>query len=258
MTVDDMLWWLYDQYKLVVGTRTIRRAFERRKTSHKKFRNDVRNELQTSNDNQSPPSASEGDMEHMVHLPSDVGLYQSPYPPIAPTADAGGSSDISPELARALSGLAQGGSEHIHPDLAGDEQELSEDEETLQLQLQQIALQKREVELKLKMRRLQKGKHGSSTSRHSTGQSSSFFSDTNDAAGDSDAAASGSTSALPKPKTRDSRSKNKIEEAKRRTEERQEKMLKDLERRSRRREHLTAEWVQVSHPSVHSCHQVRH
>ena len=30
MSVDDMLWWLYDTYKIVVGTRTIRRVFERK------------------------------------------------------------------------------------------------------------------------------------------------------------------------------------------------------------------------------------
>jgi hypothetical protein len=49
---------------------------------------------------------------------------------------------------------------------------------------------------------------------------------------------------IPPPSKRDSRSKKKIAESKRRTAERQERMLRDLERRSRRRDHLTAEWVQ--------------
>ena len=134
--------------------------------------------------------------------------------------------------------MAQALQQHTFPALDEMEPDLPEDEETLQLQLQQIALQKREVELKLKMRRLQQGKTappgaGTNMPSSSTPQpaTSTLFRP--------QVASSGST-----PPKRDSRSKKKIEESKRRTAERQERMLKDLERRSRRRDHLTAEWVQ--------------
>jgi hypothetical protein len=106
----------------------------------------------------------------------------------------------------------------------------------MQLQLQQIALQKREVELKLKLRRMQGGKStpvsGVKKGAMRTPQSApSTLYNPNALLG-------------PQPPKRDSRSKKKIEESKRRTAERQERMLRDLERRSRRRDHLTAEWVQ--------------
>ena len=179
---------------------------------------------------------------------------------MAPMVNSSGPSDISPELARALGGLAQPDeSSNIHPDLMDQEEhiDLSEDEETLQLQLQQIALQKRELELKLKMRRLQRARRSSHTPRMSTdANDQSFMSDMNSSTtigaplphanplGDQQ---SPDDSPPQKQHLRDSRSKSKVEEAKRRTEERQERMLKDLERRSRRRENLTAEWVQVSY-----------
>lgn len=254
MSVDDMLWWLHDKYKLVVGTRTIRRAFERRNTSHKKFRQNVRKELRASRDASASLGATadvSGDHSHLSHADN---TYQSPYAPMANMGNNTSVSDISPELAHALGGLAQT-NDNIHPDLVGDNVELSEDEETMQLQLQQIALERREIELKLRMRRMQKARQSSQTPRMLTdAHDQSFFTDltsTPDVPGahpptDNTVPNEMSPTANPNPKPRDSRSKSKVEEAKKRTEERQERMLKDLEKRSRRREHLTAEWVQVS------------
>lgn len=335
LSVDDMLWWLYDTYKLVVGTRTIRRAFERRNTSHKKFRNEARKDMtnldlsQTATNShpshqvpsqptgisqpelmaqsirtsqselmtqsirtsqpdlmtqpiRTSPSHSHSHSHSHSQLQSqsvvDHGdgqfqpqpammtqstqsssmTYQSPYAPMLPMPATSNAQDISPELARAIDGLNQAGSTDMQsPDMLDEHVPLSEDEETLQLQLQQIALQKRELELKLKMRRLQRARSSPFNQRHPTESSQpSFMTDLSASAGtvtsgsharvadshsagfpDSPNSASGG-------KMRDSRSKSKVEEAKRRTEERQEKMLKDLEQRSRRREHLTAEWVQ--------------
>ena len=184
MSVDDMLWWLYDTYKLVVGTRTIRRAFERRNTSHKKFRTDARKhftidmgvDMALDNDVDVHVDTQHHDdhnsMQNVVQDPTPVPApqahmavsqpdttYQSPYAPLMAMADATDDSgqppppDIGPELARALGGLTE--STNMHQDLMPDHMDpLSEDEETLQLQLQQIMLQKKEVELKIKMRRL--------------------------------------------------------------------------------------------------------
>ncbi|KAI5242024.1 hypothetical protein E4T43_05041 [Aureobasidium subglaciale] len=284
MSVDDMLWWLYDTYKLVVGTRTIRRAFERRNTSHKKFRTHARKHFSIdmgadmdldsdvdvdvhvdtqSHDHHAP-------MQNLVHEPVSMpapqahmtvsqpdATYQSPYAPLMAMADATDGSnqppppDISPELARALGGLTE--STHMHQDLMPDHMDpLSEDEETLQLQLQQIMLQKKEVELKLKMRRLRQRRESHTPNDDSlfdhldvdTTSNSHMLPDST-ANNDPFAPQSVTTDTNPNtPKPRDSRSKSKVQEARKRTEERQERMLKDLERRSRRREHLTAEWVQ--------------
>lgn len=283
LSVDDMLWWLYDNYKLVVGTRTIRRAFERRNTSHKKFRNDARKDMRTSRDsvaNLTDPDSpqltqlhghAQSNLEHADVQPQpqppptltqSANTYQSPYAPMAPMVSNAGPSDISPELARALGGLTHPNETNIHPDLMSDDMSLSEDEETLQLQLQQIALQKREVELKLKMRRLQRANRSSLTPRLSTDSNHHSFMP--DMGTDADAGASNQADQdnphpddSPPQKHRDSRSKSKVEEAKRRTEERQERMLKDLERRSRRREHLTAEWVQVRLDASNNTTQTR-
>lgn len=125
--------------------------------------------------------------------------------------------------------------QHPYPALMDLTGELPDDEETIQLQLQQIALQKREVELKLKMRRLQGGKGTPVSSRKGTMSTPQSAPST---------LYNPSAAIGPTPPKRDSRSKKKIEESKRRTAERQERMLRDLERRSRRRDHLTAEWVQ--------------
>lgn len=272
MSVDDMLWWLYDTYKLVVGTRTIRRAFERRNTSHKKFRTDARKHFTIDMDVdvdvdahlQPQPHDQHDDMihdappqPHMAVSQPDT-TYQSPYAPLMAMADATDDSaqppppDISPELARALGGLTD--SNTMHPDLMPDQMDhLSEDEETLQLQLQQIMLQKKEVELKLKMRRLTRTRRESHTPNddslfdhlHVNTTSTSHVHPDSTANNDPFAPSPVTTSTTPNtPKPRDSRSKSKVQEARKRTEERQERMLKDLERRSRRREHLTAEWVQ--------------
>ncbi|KAI6835237.1 hypothetical protein KC367_g4757 [Hortaea werneckii] len=225
MSVDDMLWWLYDTYKIVVGTRTIRRVFERKgdKVTGGKGSTSARGSFP------GPALADDSLMQNeQDHHASPVPpmQYQSPYAPMQTTAQS-----AEQQLAQALQ---QQTPQTPYPTLATPqmEPEPAEDEETIQLQLQQIALQKREVELKLKMRRLQQGK-GTPSARNMdpppTNPSVLFNPD---------------AAAQPQPPKRDSRSKKKIEESKRRTAERQERMLRDLERRSRRRDHLTAEWVQ--------------
>nr|POE49400.1 hypothetical protein CFP56_50317 [Quercus suber] len=236
MSVDDMLWWLYDQYKIVVGTRTVRRVFERKdkskpttkgKSKGKGFGRKAKGKNGLQDDNDEDDDEEEGneheDNEHDASSMHMSDMYQSPYVPLAQSAEQ--------QLAQAFQ---QQPPQTTYPPLPDAEADLPEDEETLQLQLQQIALQKREVELKLQMRRLKNGK-GTPTARkvstvppHSA--PSSLYNPT--------------VAAAPTPPKRDSRSKKKIEESKKRTAERQERMLRDLERRSRRRDHLTAEWVQ--------------
>ncbi|KAK4933518.1 hypothetical protein LTR66_015905, partial [Elasticomyces elasticus] len=160
--------------------------------------------------------------------PEQNNQYQSPYGPTDP--------NISPELTQALNDINNGGmsagagampaAEDVS--IMSNEDEFS-DEESIQLQLQQIELRKKEVDLRLKLKRLQKGRPASS---RSNARISSLY--TGMSAGDEP----------PKKPSRDSRSKSKIAESKKKTAERQEKMLKDLERRTRRRDQLTAEWVQ--------------
>jgi hypothetical protein len=224
MSVDDMLWWLYDKYKIVVGTRTIRRVFERK--GDKVRAKGGRGGSRKSN---APEEDDDEDNEEEENLTMQAAgvQYQSPYAPIVQQASA-----AEQQLAQALQVQQQQQQQTPQPtfplpaELQGD---LPEDEETIQLQLQQIALQKREVELKLRMRQLQSGKGTPSSARKtSVGRTSTLY---NPAA------------VVPTGPKRDSRSKKKIEESKKRTAERQERMLRDLERRSRRRDHLTAEWV---------------
>ena len=78
MSVDDMLWWLYDQFKIVVGTRTIRRVFERKGEHANRFKKGksdgptalgVQCDDNDANDGSSPLPGN----EH----------YQSPYAPMA-------------------------------------------------------------------------------------------------------------------------------------------------------------------------------
>lgn len=237
MSVDDMLWWLYDTYKIVVGTRTIRRVFERKgdKVKIGKGKSSGRRKSGTNEEEDDDDEDDEMEETQIEPSPAQNGQYQSPYAPV-PTQNP-------PELENQLRQLMQQQTpqqtqqQHPYPALMDDltTADLPDDEETIQLQLQQIALQKREVELKLKMRRLQGGKATPGSSRKgtlTTPQSTpSTLYNPNAAVG-------------PTPPKRDSRSKKKIEESKRRTAERQERMLRDLERRSRRRDHLTAEWVQ--------------
>ena len=242
MSVDDMLWWLYDTYKIVVGTRTIRRVFERKGDKVKpgkskpKPRKSAANDEDDDDDDEDDDEDDDMEETQIEPSPAQNGQYQSPY---APMTTQPGSQDLENQLRQLM--------QQQHPQQAQQQQhpypalmdlttgDLPDDEETIQLQLQQIALQKREVELKLKMRRLQGGKATPGSSRKGTmatpqsGPSSLY----------NPHAVVG-----PTPPKRDSRSKKKIEESKRRTAERQERMLRDLERRSRRRDHLTAEWVQ--------------
>lgn len=219
-----MLWWLYDNYKIVVGTRTIRRVFERKGETVKPGKS-KRTAPRKSNE-----AGAEADEEEDEHLPAQTppppaaGQYQSPYPPMsAPAA----SMDVENQLRQAMQPEAP---LNPYPALMSVDDDLPEDEETIQLQLQQIALQKREVELKLKMRRLANNKGTSQQQKNRLSQPSSLYNP--------------EAAMQPQPPKRDSRSKKKIEESKKRTAERQERMLRDLERRSRRRDHLTAEWVQ--------------
>ncbi|KAF2858772.1 hypothetical protein K470DRAFT_118300 [Piedraia hortae CBS 480.64] len=207
MTVDEMLWWLWQTYGIVVGTRTIRRVFERHGQASK-----------SKGDAPAEPS-------HEAEVPQNNGLqpqpfassYPSPMPP-APSEEQ--------QMAQAL----------VQPpefpvlDSMGGEGLPDDDQETLQLELRRLELEKRSVELRLKLRRLHQGKADSVKSSSSEAPSPLY---------NPVAAAQMSVGVK-----RDSRSKKKIEETKRRTAERQERMLRDLERRSRRRDHLTAEWVQ--------------
>lgn len=213
MSVDDILWWLYDTYKIVVGTRTIRRVFERKGNTVKgKGKGSMSAHADVGEDDNDRDD-SQNDSMQSHHQ------YQSPYAPMQTAQSA------EQQLVQALQAQA-------YPALEALDSEIPEDEETIQLQLQQIALQKREVELKLKMRRLQQGRGTPSGRKIGTPKSapSTLFNP--------------ATATTPSGPKRDSRSKKKIEESKKRTAERQERMLRDLERRSRRRDHLTAEWVQ--------------
>lgn len=234
MSVDDMLWWLYDTYKIVVGTRTIRRVFERKGEAGNRFKKGKPGAAATDGANNAPdPAITQSPMAPAVTA-AEEQQYNSPYAPMA---------DMTPQQNQAELQLAQALTNANYPPPppaplempVQEESDDGDDEETLQLQLKQIELQRKEVELKLKMRRLKKGKDPNTP--ESGRKPSVPFNE---------------TSSLYKPEAhlgneppkRDSRSKKKIEESKRRTAERQERMLRDLERRSRRREHLTAEWVQ--------------
>jgi hypothetical protein len=234
LSVDDMLWWLYETYKIVVGTRTIRRVFERKGETGTRFKKSK----QTVALDDAEEVQSEGlpiESPQVSAIPPVSDAYQSPYAPMVEMAPQQNQAELS--LAQALT--------HANyppppPAPAPVEMEMEilpddgDDEETLQLQLQQIELQKREVELKLKMRRLKQGKNSQNVAPGGKALSTAIPSTLYKP----DAHVGNS------PPKRDSRSKKKIEESKRRTAERQERMLRDLERRSRRREHLTAEWVQ--------------
>lgn len=237
MSVDDMLWWLYDTYKIVVGTRTIRRVFERKGDKVKTGKGKPSRRRSGVEDEEDEVDEDDEEMDETQMDPSPVaqnGQYQSPYAPMAAQTTP---QELEIQLRQLIQQQTpQQTPQHPYPALMDlTTGELPDDEETIQLQLHQIALQKREVELKLKMRRLQGGKATPGSSRKgtmSTPQSapSSLYNP--------------GVAVGPTPPKRDSRSKKKIEESKRRTAERQERMLRDLERRSRRRDHLTAEWVQ--------------
>lgn len=241
MSVDDMLWWLYDTYKIVVGTRTIRRVFERKGDKVKIGKNKssanestgtaVGDETQIAQDEDVQDATEHmiAPEEHQVQQqelrslssPPNNAPYQSPYAPLPSSST--GPGNLEEQLRQAMQQQTPQ-LQHPYPVLMDLDSELPDDEETIELQLQQIALQKREVELKLKMRRLK----GSPEANKPTGTSTLY----------------NPNAVIPPPSKRDSRSKKKIAESKRRTAERQERMLRDLERRSRRRDHLTAEWVQ--------------
>ena len=246
MQVDDMLWWLYETYKIVVGTRTIRRVFERKGDKSKSTpRRSVRKSVAGDDEEEDDGDDQDGDdqdgeNENEVREDEEMSpsransQYQTPYAPL----ESYSNTTTEQRLAQVL----QSENEHQQQSSFSSatlpaESELPEDPETIELELQQIALKKREVELKLRMRRLQSMKNTPVSYRKggdflATPQSapSSLFNPV--------------ASVGPTPPKRDSRSKKKIEESKRRTAERQERMLRDLERRSRRRDHLTAEWVQ--------------
>jgi hypothetical protein len=232
LSVDDMLWWLYETYKIVVGTRTIRRVFERKGEAGNRFKKGKQAaELDAADDVQ-------GEMMpiHQSPVPHVDDVYQSPYAPMAEMVPQQHQAELT--LAQALTNAnyppAPAEMEMVMAPDDGDDAE-DEDEETLQLQLQQVELQKRELELKIKMHRLKQGKNPQNLASAGTVSSTTTAPSTLYKPG----AHAGNS-----PPKRDSRSKKKIEESRRRTAERQERMLRDLERRSRRREHLTAEWVQ--------------
>lgn len=242
MSVDDMLWWLYDTYKLVVGTRTIRRVFERKGDAGNRFKKSRQSEAHVD----LAQSIQQGIHDLEASVPTHLGEpYTSSYAPLASNMTPQSNDRFERQLVQALQQTVYPPppppptaplplqTSNVESDLAtGD----MEDEEMLELELQQIALQKRELEVKLRMKRLQQGRSPgtpSSVRKSESATSSPALSSLYKPL----------VAAEPAPPKRDSRSKKKIEESKKRTAERQERMLRDLERRSRRREHLTAEWV---------------
>ena len=156
LSVDDMLWWLYDTYKIVVGTRTIRRVFERKGEAGNRFK-----KSKQAAATESATNAQDGDLAQPP-VPQGGEQYQSPYAPIADMTTHQNNAELT--LAQALTGASYPPPPpaplelDMELEMPPEEEEEEEDEETLQLQLQQIELEKREVELKLKMRRLQQGK----------------------------------------------------------------------------------------------------
>lgn len=226
LSVDDMLWWLYEHHKIVVGTRTIRRVFERKgdKVKIKGTKKKAAGEDGDDDDD----GQDDGTQHAPVMQPN--GQYQSPYAPMVQQTAA----SAEQQLAQALQQNQQHNPQQSFHTMAQMpvQDDDGDDEETLQLQLKRIELEKKEVELKLKLKRIQSGNNTPHSSRKTStpGSSTSTLYNPN--------------LVVPTPPKRDSRSKKKIEESKRRTAERQERMLRDLERRSRRRDHLTAEWVQ--------------
>lgn len=227
-SVDDMLWWLYEHYKIVVGTRTVRRVFERTGSKIKprtKSGSGSRGGVVEQGDD------ADDDDDDDVAPPQQQQQYRSPYASMAAAQSA------EQQLVQAFQ--QQQTPQTPYPPIPQMDPELADDEETLQLQLRQIELEKREVELKLRMRRLQQSK---STPTSATASIAQRKPSTPQSA--TSTLYNPIVAAAPTPPKRDSRSKKKIEESKKRTAERQERMLKDLERRSRRRDHLTAEWVQ--------------
>ncbi|WPH02672.1 Hypothetical protein R9X50_00553800 [Acrodontium crateriforme] len=166
-----------------------------------------------------------------LHTVAAPAPYQSPYAPMAQQTEQ--------HLAQVLQQQQQQQNTQppTFPAMPGNTKanEEEDDEETIQLELQQIALERREIELKLKMRRLKQSKSATSITKKAVTAGPQSTPST---------LYNPNAASTPQQPKRDSRSKKKIEESKRRTAERQERMLKDLERRSRRREHLTAEWVQ--------------
>ncbi|KAK1043754.1 hypothetical protein LTS16_007852 [Friedmanniomyces endolithicus] len=226
MSVDDMLWWLYETYEIVVGTRTIRRVFERKGDKTLKGKNKGRAKRGTSGASADGSDDDDG-VEQKTPVPQQQ-QYHSPYAPML----AGQSAEQ--QLVQALQQHRTPQTPYpIVPIIDGPD-DFPDDEETIELQLQQIALEKREVELKLQIRRLRQAKGTPAGVKAVTPRSgtSTLFNPSVPVNG-----------GLAPPK-RDSRSKKKIEESKKRTAERQERMLRELEHRSRRRDHLTAEWVE--------------
>lgn len=237
MSVDDMLWWLYETHKIVVGTRTIRRVFERKGVAGNRFKKSK----QAAASGGAEDTQGEG-LPIQSPVPQNDEVYQSPYAPIAEMVPQQNTAELT--LAQALTNAnypppppvptQAPAPVDLNMDLVPDDGD--DDEETLQLELQQIELQKREVELRLKLRRLKQAKNPHNLT---PGSGSKLPPDSIPSTLYKPDAHTGNS-----PPKRDSRSKKKIEESRRRTAERQERMLRDLERRSRRREHLTAEWVQ--------------
>jgi hypothetical protein len=138
LSVDDMLWWLYDTYKIVVGTRTIRRVFERKGESGNRFKKSKQAAAATDGASDAQP----GDLSQ-APMPPGGEQYQSPYAPIADMTNHQNNAEMN--LAQALSGanypppppapLELDMEMELPPEEEEDEEE---DEETLQLQLQQI------------------------------------------------------------------------------------------------------------------------
>lgn len=132
MSVDDMLWWLYDTYKIVVGTRTIRRVFERKGDKVKTGKKSNRRKS-GADDDEEDEEDDEMDETQMDTSPAQNGQYQSPY---APMAAQPGTLEVENQLRQAMQ---QQTPQHPYPALMDLTGELPDDEEAIKLQLQQIS-----------------------------------------------------------------------------------------------------------------------
>ena len=227
LSVDDMLWWLYDRYAIVVGTRTIRRVFERKGDKVRGKAVKVGQVVSPEDEEEEEEEEEEEDEEQSLQ-PAPRGRtgaqYQSPYAPVM----SGNQLQQTPQAPPKRTPVPAKVAPPPPPPV-----DVEDDEEMLQLELQQIALQKREVEVKLRMRRLQAAKGSPAVS---TGRKTGAGATTPLSAPPSTPSTlynPRTAAAAPTPPKRDSRSKKKIQESKLRTAERQERMLRELERRSR-------------------------
>ena len=156
MSVDDILWWLYENHKLVVGGRTIRRVFERRNTSHQKLRHEIQSGRRESNGLAFEPAPMPiFTDDRPVYTQPQVSSYQSPYAPIAP-----------PTTTTTTTTAATTTSEPTQPATANPiDNDITAEEVALQASLHEILAQKRSIEQKLKALRQRRSHPPSSSTK---------------------------------------------------------------------------------------------